>query len=270
MAGPGAPRGGLTTQGEPGPRKRRDPGRPPRQHRDSSRRCTISPSTSVGRDHGHHEAGTPAGGGSRPYRRCVVRRKPDVTASVTRTIDQVPAFVCLTNRIRARRRRPADKDEGQASRSPAGCPPQEALRAGETGPVGLRVADQPEHREAEQRGQPKPWPATRSWRRCRAGAGHAAARAGPGSRCPARPDGALTAPPAGSVSRPRWRAGSAPAAPTPARRRTARTGGRRSSDGGHVHAALGQPLLDHRGHVHERLDGDPHDPLPEQPAQRLR
>ena len=75
------------------------------------------------------------------------------------------------------------------------------------------------------------------------------------------------APRAASGSPPRSRSGCPTAAPRPAPRRTARTGGRRSPlspfDGRHVHAALGEPLLDHRVHVHERLHGHAQHPLPQ-------
>jgi hypothetical protein len=37
--------------------------------------------------------------------------------------------------------------------------------------------------------------------------------------------------------------------------------------GADMYAALHQPFFDHGGHVHERFDGDPDDPFPEQLAE---
>ena len=104
---------------------------------------------------------------------------------------------------------------------------QEALRTGQPGPVGLRVADQPQHREAEQRQRPEQ-PAEqrdggedaqpqRVVRRRVVGLGRREARRCASCGCSSRLR------PAGDGRQLALR----PAAPTPAPRRTARTGGRR-------------------------------------------
>ena len=83
--------------------------------------------------------------------------------------------------------------------------------------------------------------------------------------------GSLTAGPRPrAAARRRWRSGSARAAPgLHGAERRALVGAGLLVDRRDVHAALGQALLDHRVHVHERLDRHAQDPLPQQPPQAV-